>query len=419
MPGAHCLTAQIKPKRVVYFARLGLPQHWYAGDVHSPVTALGTQSLPDLFFCPSLGREAVATPPGAPFLSLLSSIKLASLPHTRICHCPHIDALIFPFTQISPDVLIQTPQQFHIPPEGSTMEDVEGQAFAADNGEQNIYEFFYKGLFGIIGLRFMHILILYLSSFALHTFICRMLLLRNKTTLLAAVGASLNFIYWPAERIQSIIVPQDEWYNEWSCAHKIEMWMSMITTVATTLMLYHLFFKAHGVMNKMPERSWTKLEIANALFIPSVPIIGFFHIWSVESAFLDSAPGWAKECRNVPNIYLLVAYYVVVIVANVMSAVLFLDGLLTLLTGGIVERPPLERAKVVMRLIIKGVGGLKHLPKDAHIIRTSIGTVNSYSSHVSIKEKQISAHRRCEACLHRPLRRRPARHHPHHAVVCG
>ena len=54
------------------------------------------------------------------------------------------------------------------------------------------------------------------------------------------------------------------------------------------------------------------------------------------------------------------------------------------------HRPPLERAKIVIRLIIKGVGGLKHPPKDAHIIRTSMSTVNSYSSHASVKEKYIA-----------------------------
>ena len=271
------------------------------------------------------------------------------------------------------------------------MEDVEGKPFATDNGEQSMYE--QEGLYtlaSIIGGRVAHILIQYLSSFALHTFICRLLLLRNKTTLLGAVGASLNFIYWQAAYTNAIILNQDEWYPEWTCPHKIALWLEMISIVAMTLMLYHLFFKAHGVMNKMPERSWTKLEIANALFIPSVAIVGFLRIWSGESDFLEPMPGVPKECWYFHTSYLLVAYFVVVIVANVMSAVLFLDGLLTLLTGGVVYRPPLERAKIVICLIIKGVGGLKHLPTDAHIIRTSIGTVNSYSSHASIKEKQIA-----------------------------
>ena len=223
-----------------------------------------------------------------------------------------------------------------------------------------------------------------LAIFAMIQFWIRLRRRRHLVTILGVVGSSLNFFFFALERIWGAATDR----NVEICLTNAKAGLQLIESAATTLMFYHLFFKARLVLCKHPDQTWTRVQIVSLILIHAIPIISLVRFFTSEPIFKPLPGENVSSCRYRVQYAPQITYMIFLLFVNLLPCALFFDGIMTLMTGG-VERPVKVRIKTMLRVIFKGEAALKKLPKDKHIIRTSIGSVKSFSSRVSIRQKQL------------------------------
>ena len=221
------------------------------------------------------------------------------------------------------------------------------------------------------------------SCIPVHAFWVRYQKRRHRVTLLGLIGATVSIVATLAPCIYGSAFVD----SVWLCEKKVIHWWDFLQVIATCIMLLHLFFKARLVLAKVPDsRKWTVVQVLNLAILPVLPLLMAAVIVTTTPVLEYDREFQKPVCMLLMNQFVFLGLQAAIIVANMMSCALFFDGLMELLTGGVLELTRWQRVKASVNLLLRGERALKDLER-AHrdITRVSIGSLESYSSRPSIK----------------------------------
>ena len=273
-------------------------------------------------------------------------------------------------------------------------------AMSASEDSESLHDF--RATIDQVILHIIRITIMYLTSAAVWIFARRFFRRQHYLTTLGVIGSIIYLVAYPILRSIELVGG----VYQHICHSSVNVVFNRVfVSTSSFIMLLHLLLKARVVRNLGLRPSWSWLQITaliSLLLVPASAIwlgLNEFRVWLY---FNPASHDLSGRCGiYVFNIHVAV-YGATLVVNNIMCCVMFLDGLFTLVTGGVETASPLRRFKAMIILIFLGRRGVKYLPKDRIIITTALIPTQSFSSHLSVQEQRdakIDLARRSFFCM--------------------